>query len=169
MKVRITVLLLSFACLSSVAALCQSNDNDGCSNATLNGDYAFRISGQIMPPTGPTREGVAMTHFDGNGSLTQRDFVMSNGVPLAGPGQTDFAGGETGSYKVDPDCTGTAEIDFPAPPGATTGPVITLKFVLANHGRTIHTIVSKLVGPGGPMPAAIHSDGEKMGVERFKQ
>jgi len=32
----------------------QSGDNDGCSNATLNGDYAFTVSGSFIttPPGG---------------------------------------------------------------------------------------------------------------------
>lgn len=36
------------------SARAQSGDNDGCSNASLNGDYAFTISGQIFIPSGPT-------------------------------------------------------------------------------------------------------------------
>lgn len=108
-----------------------------------------------------------MTHFDGVAKLSQVDFVMANGVPVSGPPDplSGFHTGESGWYKVYPDCTGTAEIQFPAPPGVSSGAVIDLMFVLSNHGRTIHTIVSKLVPPGSttPVPASIHSDGEKLG------
>ena len=57
---------LLWACLAG-SAQGQSTDNDGCSNATLTGDYGFTISGQIFIPNGPViqREGIAMTHFDG--------------------------------------------------------------------------------------------------------
>jgi hypothetical protein len=41
----ITVLALSGA------ARAQSSDNDGCSNSTLKGDYAFTISGRFPTPT----------------------------------------------------------------------------------------------------------------------
>ena len=106
-----------------------------------------------------------MTYFDGAGHLTQVDWVMSNGFPLPGP--TDKAGFhtfETGTYTVFSDCTGTAQINLPAPPGST-GAVINLMLVLSNHGRTIHTIVSQLIPPGSttPVPVTIHSDGEKLG------
>jgi hypothetical protein len=167
-KLRVQILLLSVALVSSVAALGQSNDNDGCSDATLNGDYAFRISGQLLPPGAPPiqREGVAMTHFDGAGKLTQVDFVMSNGAAMSGPMDplTGFHTHETGRYKVYPDCTGAAEIQFPAPPKVSSGAVIDLMFVLSNHGRTIHTIVSRVLPPGSttPVPASIHSDAEKL-------
>jgi len=165
-----TLLLASFV----PGAFAQSGDNDGCSNATLSGDYAFRVSGQVYPPVPPgaspvvlQRDGVAMTHFDSDGKLTQVDFGMSNGSPLQGPTDplTGFHIAETGSYQVFADCTGIAEIHMPIPPGGTSGAVIELKFVLANHGRTIHTIVSQLTPPNTntPIPASIHSDGEKQG------
>ena len=156
------------------AVFAETGDNDGCSNATLSGDYAFRVSGQIYPPAplgaAPVvlqRDGVAMTHFDSAGKLTQVDFVMSNGSPLQGPTDplTGFHIAETGSYQVFADCTGEADIHMPIPPGGTSGAVIELKFVLANRGRTIHTIVSQLTPPNTntPIPVSIHSDGEKQG------
>jgi len=157
-------------------AFAQSGDNDGCSNATLSGDYAFRVSGQVYPPVPQgappvvlQRDGVAMTHFDGAGKLTQVDFIMSNGVAMMGPADplTGFHVGETGWYQVFPDCTGRAEIHFPVPPTGTSGAIIDLKFVLSNQGRTIHTIVSSLTPPNQttPIPASIHSDAEKLGQE----
>jgi hypothetical protein len=140
-----------------------------CSNATLLGDYAFRISGEIFVPQTNTiavyRDGVAMTTFDGMGGLTQVDWLVGNGVsdPPPTPG---FHGNETGTYTVNPDCTGNAEIDFPIPPGGTSGAVITLKFVVGEYGRVIHTIVTSLRPPNTPpgtnVPANIHSDAEKL-------
>ena len=112
-----------------------------------------------------------MTHFDGNGKLTQVDFVMSNGVELAGVPDpvTGFHIKESGSYHVNSDCTGSAEIRFPAPPGVDSGAVIDLVFVLADHGRVIHTIVSSALPPGSttPVPVSIHSDGEKLQSQSF--
>lgn len=169
MKTRTTIALLAVALSIPLTAVAQASDNDGCTNATLNGDYAFRVSGQILPSGAApiARDGVAMMQFDGQGGFTQVDFMMSNGVPLAGPADptTRFHTGETGWYRVSADCTGSAEIRFPAPPGLSSGAVLDLKFVLADHGRSIHTIVSRLVPPGStmPVPASIHSDGEKLG------
>jgi hypothetical protein len=169
MKAYVIALLLVLACSVSRNARAQFPDNDGCTNATLFGDYAFRIEGQLLPPGAPpiAREGVAMTYFDGEGGLTQVDFVMSNGAPLGGPADptTGFHIREHGSYKVNPDCTGSAVIHFPAPPGFSSGAELELMFVLGDHGRVIHTIVSKVFQPGSttPIPASIHSDGVKMG------
>jgi hypothetical protein len=141
-----------------------------------NGDYAFTVSGQIFLPNGTVvqREGVAMTHFDGKGNLTQMDFVLSspNAAPPPGTSPSDpisgFHNEETGSYTVNEDCTGHFEIDFPpltAPNGSMIkGAVIDAKFVLSNDGRSIHAIVTSLTPPGaaGPVPALIRSEGHKL-------
>lgn len=169
MRVHKAAILLALACSISGGAQAQSADNDGCTNATLFGDYAFRVDGQLLPPgSSPVvREGVAMTHFDGVGGLTQVDFVMSNGAPLPGPVDptTGFHIQERGTYRVNPDCTGKAVIYFPGPKQGVSGAEIDLMFVLGEHGRIIHTIVSRLLPPGSntPVPVSIHSDGVKMG------
>jgi hypothetical protein len=148
--------MLVLTCSVSGVAHAQLGDNDGCMDGTLFGDYAFRVDGQLLPPGGPpiAREGVAMTHFDGRGGLTQVDFVMSNGAPLAGPADqtTGFHIYERGSYKVNPDCTGSAVIHFPAPPGLASGAEIDLMFVLGDHGRVIHAIVSQALQPAPEPP-----------------
>ena len=167
MKTSLSVLFLSIALCMSTAVFGESTDNDGCTNATLTGDYAFRVSGWVvLGGVTVDREGVAMTHFNGAGDLTQVDFVMSNGAPLPGPTDsiTGFHVAETGTYRVNSDCTGTAEIHLPKPPNASSGAVIDLMFVIGDQGHTIHTIVSRLLPPGSTTPAAvsIHSDAEKL-------
>jgi len=109
-----------------------------CSNSTLNGEYGFTITGQILtgPKAGPTT-GVALTTFNGTGGLTQEDFVVHNGVPPSG-----FQTGEYGTYTVNSDCTGSAVINFP-----NGSPPINLMFVVtkittSNHGEEIRTVVS---------------------------
>jgi hypothetical protein len=103
------------------------------------------------------------------------DFVLSspNAGPPPGVSPTDpvtgFHNEETGSYTVNADCTGHFEIDFPllTTPSGTTGKgaIIQVKFVLSNHGRSIHTIVTSLTPPGapGPVPALLRSEGHKLG------
>ncbi len=164
------------------AARAQSTDNDGCTKATLKGDYAFTVYGQVFPPGKPviTRDGVAMTHFDGKGGITQVDFVMqypdmsggSSPVPNGDPpdGTTNFNVGEKGTYTVFEDCTGQMEIDFPPIGGG--GAVIKLRFVLSDEGRAIHTTVYWAQPPQPPtaepvvLPALIHSEGRKLGAIR---
>ena len=46
--------------------------------------------------------GIAITHFDGAGKLTQKDFTVTGGLPSPANGNAatgfHFAGGETGTY-----------------------------------------------------------------------
>lgn len=158
------------------SARAQSGDNDGCSNASLNGDYAFTISGQIFIPSGPTiqREGIAMTHFDGEGKFTQVDLVLSSPNAPTPPGVspvdpvTGFHTEEKGTYTVNSDCTGTFTINFPdlvtSAGTEIPGAIIVVKFVLSDGGRSIHTVVTSLTPPGakGPVPALIRSEGRKL-------
>jgi hypothetical protein len=164
------VILTSAVALLGFASTTLAWTDKGCKDSTLEGDYGFTVSGTIFLPGGVTvlREGIALTHFDGKGNLHQEDYVLSNGVLPPGPtdASTGFHTDETGTYTVNPDCTGTAEIDTKAldPSGnVVPGPVIKLKFVLSNHGNAIHTVVSSLTLPSGPVPAAIRSDGYKIG------
>ena len=112
-------------------------DDDGpaearCSNRTLRGDYGFSVDGQILagPRPGLLRA-LAMTHFDGDGNLSQVDFLTINGIP-AGPAWRPA----TGTYDVNPDCTGTAE--FTANDGS---PTVHLRLVVVDRGRQVLTIV----------------------------
>jgi len=143
-------------------------DDNGCTNSTLRGTYAFTVSVQILNADGTTttRTGVALTTFDGAGNLTQTDYVTNLTPGHTPPGGVDMAPAwrinETGTYSVNADCTGNVEFDFPPHPG---GAVIKGLFVLSDQARTMHIVVSSLTPPGapGPVPAAIHSDGQKLG------
>jgi hypothetical protein len=145
--------------LSLVTGVVPALANDhGCSNATLQGDYGFTITGYQPNPDGSTSpvKGVAITHFDGAGKLTQRDFVVTAGAPLPGNGNSligfQFSTGETGTYTVNPDCTGRAEIDQNVPvPFGSTG-VLKLMLVVTNGGHAIHTVVSEFTPPGATQP-----------------
>ena len=146
----------------------------GCTDATLKGNYAFTVSGEIFltTPDGPItvqRLGVAMTHFDGEGGLTQEDYILSSPnapAPKTPPPPpptdpvTGFHNQERGKYKVFPNCTGTFTIDTPA-----SSPVITVNFVLSDGGSLIQTVVTSLILPGSSTatPALIHSDGHRIG------
>jgi hypothetical protein len=162
--------LLGIFCFG-IAAAAANAQVSGCTDATLKGNYAFTVTGQIfmITPNGPVtvqRDGVAMTYFDGEGNLTQEDFVLSSPNAPAPPSPpatdpvTGFHNGEKGSYKVFPNCTGTFTISTPA-----TSPTITVKFVLSDGGSSIHTIVNSLILPGAtePTPALIHSEGHRLG------
>jgi hypothetical protein len=102
-----------------------------CSDRTLRGDYGFTIGGTIL--AGPAQillRGVAMTHFDGHGHLTQVDFTTQNGLPASPDWRP-----ATGTYEVNEDCTGSAVI-VPA-----SGPTLNLRLVVFDRGRQVSTVV----------------------------
>ena len=77
---------------------------------------------------------MSKTNFDGAGKLTQVDFVVTDGKPSPGGDSMTgfhFQAGETGTYKVNSNCTGSAEIhlNVPVPAGLSRG-VTKLQFVL---------------------------------------
>ena len=183
MKIRFSNSVFAAVVISAIvvslpsATQAQASDNDGCELSTLKGDYAFRISGQVFNSNGAIvnqTDGIAMQHFDGKGGLTQVDFVFGNGVLDPGPADptTGFKINETGTYQVNSDCTGSETINFPPPPvPGLSGTVIKVMFVLSNHGRTMHQIVSSLTPPGPTgnqvaIPVNVHADGEKLGSVR---
>ena len=127
----VALLTLCGALLSGSLAKAQSEDGN-CSVRTLRGSYGFSIDGQILAgPRAGLLRGVSMTEFDGRGNLRQVDFTTINGVPTG----TDWRPA-TGSYKVNPDCTGTAEIVQ-----GDGSPTLKLRFVVVRDGKEVRTVV----------------------------
>lgn len=167
-------MLVMPALLLGISALPAAAEDNGCNAATLKGDYGFTINGFQPNPDGTQspNKGVAITHFDGAGKLTQRDFVVTAGVPNPGNGNSMtgfvFSTGETGKYSLSPDCTGTMEIVLPVPPGSGLSPgLIKLMVVVTNRGRAIHTVVAEITFPGAPGPTlnTTSSDAWKIGYD----
>lgn len=111
-------------------------DDDGdraskCSNETLEGTYAITIEGLLaVPGPGIPLRGVVRQSYDGDGNITQVDHVVVNGIPPAQAWRPS-----TGTYSVNPDCTGQATLNVPG------GPPLTLFFVVAKRGKEIRQVV----------------------------
>ena len=137
------------------------SDNFGCSNATLKGRYAFGATNLIIPQV---VAGIKV--FDGRGHLTQRDYI---GDSLRTMNKTDFApkGQETGTYQVNPDCTGSMEIDLNVPNTPAPHGRIEIMFVISDGGRHIHEVVAEFTPPGatGPVPTQTSADDWKVASE----
>jgi hypothetical protein len=149
----------------SGAAWAGSTDDFGCSNATLKGEYAFGVTAYTPPglPNGPPQVVTGIRVYDGNGNFTQRDY-RGDSVPA------DFApkGQEKGTYSVNPDCTGSDELDLNVPvPSGSTG-VIKVLFVISNGGRHVHEVVSEFTPPGftTPQPTQTSADAWKVASDR---
>ena len=118
---------------------------EGCTNATLNGAYAFSVVDFTTPLVV-----VGIGHFDGKVVFSQVDY---RGDSLRTMNARDFAGGETGSYAVNPDCTGSQliHLNVRLPPGVPIGAShgeIENRFVISDGGRSIHGVVAQSTPPG---------------------
>jgi hypothetical protein len=80
----------------------------GCSVASLKGTYAYRRTGVNNGVPGPIAE-IGLDVFNGDGTRgIIRSTRSTNGVIRD---WTDFLPPNTGSYTVDPDCTGSFFLD----------------------------------------------------------
>ena len=148
------------------AAWAGGDDDFGCSNATLKGEYAFGVTAYTPAglPAGPPQVVAGVKFFDGRGHLTQRDYI-GDSVPaeFAPPGQ------EKGTYTVDPDCTGSMVINLNVPnvPAGLSSGIISILFVISDGGRHIHEVVSQLTPPfsSGPAPTQTSADDWKVASE----
>jgi hypothetical protein len=121
------------------SALAKDNDEDenggscpqNCTLRSLKGCYGSTITGNLVggPMAGPVA-GIVLQNFDGEGALTQIDTVSINGNTIAQGRHS------TGTYTVNPDCTGSATLNFP------DQPPLQLNFVLVDHRREIRSVVT---------------------------
>jgi hypothetical protein len=153
----------------SGAAWAGNADDFGCSDATLKGEYAFGVTAYTPPglPNGPPSVGAGIRNYDGKGNFTQRDY---RGDSLRLTGQTDFApeGQETGTYTVNPDCTGSDVLNLNVPGTPPPHGVIQVMFVISDGGRHIHEVVSEFIPPEftEPQPTQTSADVWKVASER---
>ena len=140
---------IALPALSGVARA-GGTDDYGCSNATLKGEYAFGVTNLTIPQV---VAGIKV--FDGNGNLTQRDYI-GNSVPaeFAPPGQ------ERGTYTVNPDCTGSMAINLNVPGAPPPNGVIQILFVISDGGRHIHEVVSQLTPPFSSAPEPVQTSAD---------
>lgn len=113
-------------------------ESPGCTNATLNGDYAFSVVDNDSPPL----VAVGIGRFDGKGGFSQIDY-RGDSLGL-NPSATDFVGDENGSYQVDQNCTGSQVVNL----GVV---VVENRFVISDGGRAIHAVVARATLPGGTL------------------
>jgi hypothetical protein len=75
---------------------------------------------------------VTMNHFDGHGNITSVEHVVVNGVPV---NPTTPWTPATGTYIVNPDCTGTMVKETPNSPVP-----LVLSSIVVRRGTEIHAV-----------------------------
>jgi len=154
-------LKLTIACLLLTATgLWAQNDifQTVCSNATLEGDFGFLVTG--TRPSGPPPAaaelvvGIALTHFDGNGNLTQTDNIHGSVTGVAAPNRQG-----TGTYTINADCSGTMNLSSPG------SPTLTLAIVVVDDGNEVRAAVmnpTATVTGGTPPQVMVTSNGRRV-------
>ena len=111
----------------AIAPAAKANDR-GCTNNSLRGSFAFKGSGSVIDPTGVFLLDVLFVQtFDGNGSFTGTGMQSHDGNILQVA--------QTGTYTVNPDCTGTYTAQL-SPIGIT----VHFFFVIADSGNELDVI-----------------------------
>jgi hypothetical protein len=135
LMLAVTPAVIVCCLLTSGAFAAAQSGVDPCSNRTIVGDYGGASEGVLLgipglPPEAQFR-GLTMTHFDGKGNLTWVEHTVINGVPV----QAGWIAA-SGTYAVNPDCTGTAVVNTPNSPVP-----LVLPFVVVRRGKEIRTVL----------------------------
>jgi hypothetical protein len=147
------VLLAGIVAVAGQARAGEGSAAVSCSNRTIQGEYTFTVHGKTLrnPPAG-LQDGIGIITFDGSGHFVQEDVIIINGVQGGPPGFQH----ESGTYRINPDCTGTMHLVI-VPPGNVTRDKA---LVVSRDGRRIHAIVTKSV-TFGPDLTQVYNDFEK--------
>lgn len=103
------------------------DESSACSPATLNGSYGFVMDGSIQP----------------FGQVALAGVIRANGAGAFSGAEVASVGGQitrasySGSYTVDPDCTGQAQYQIVAPNFVATRSVA---FVITKGGKELFLI-----------------------------
>jgi hypothetical protein len=126
---RTLAIVFAIAFVLSIAPSAKADDK-GCSNASLKGTFAYTVTGStsLPPPLGGPFGGIGRQTFDGNGHVSGTQTVNLNGNVLR---QT-----YTGTYTVNPDCTGSVILMLDIPMGLVTHS----DFVIDDNGNEIRSV-----------------------------
>ena len=108
-----------------------------CSNASLNGAYAYSSQGfvQATPDISPAGfvpwAQTGVTVYDGHGNIRSGTFTVT--TTTANNPEGSFRGTFTGTYTVNRDCTGTVQVDL--------GDGTIFNFDLVAQGTEKHTYI----------------------------
>jgi hypothetical protein len=154
----VRTVMIGYASLLLGAGTCYAH----CDNGSLNGVYPFTTSGytvgiydssgtlhNLNPPQ--PLSSVGQYTFDGQGTFTRVDFNVGNGIPVNNAStpvnESGFRTGQTGTYAIAEDCTGTISLN-------ANGAIIELQVVVVDFGLSARGIVKSEHVPGFANPPA---------------
>jgi len=131
----------TLVCLMILTGGLTAQEGRTCTDRTIKGSYGFTFIGArpaSPAPGAPIVEGrgVGIRIFDGQGNFTEVASVKGVNTPAV------IDQPNSGTYKVNPDCTGTALLIVPGMPAGE------FRFVVVKKGKEIFFT---LVNPVGPM------------------
>jgi hypothetical protein len=129
-QLRVPLLLTMLSVLIGAVpfAVGHAAQSDGCTLATIQGVYASRLSGARVQPDGSTVEVANISRYERDGQGNYSAVTVENA------GGTVAHLTTTGTYTVNPDCTGTQE------GVGATGAVTHYELVIANSGQTVELL-----------------------------
>ena len=112
-----------------------------CSSATIRGAWGYTETGSVIAPTGAVVAAAAVGRyeFDGAGSFEGEQNSSANGV--VGPDT------KTGTYTINPDCTGT--LTLTAYRDGIAQRLSVWAFVIDGNGREMRAIMTSMTLPNG--------------------
>ena len=133
-QAAVTTGLAAMLAVSAPRGVTAQDDGHGraCSNATLQGDYGFLVSGIRGAGPGLTESfvGTGVRTYDGHGNFTHIDSTHGQ---LSGAARDREA---SGTYEVHANCTGRAMMILPGVPFP-----IETSFVIVDRGRQLNDAV----------------------------
>jgi hypothetical protein len=148
--------------LAAASAYAHDGGSLVCTDATLHGKYGFTVTG--TRPSGPTIPGsppppieqivgVALTHFNGDGTFTQTDNIHGS---ISGYPESAQDRPGSGTYDLKANCTGTMTLNSEGAPVS-----LTLRIVVVDSGKEVRTAVVS------PPPVMVTSNGRRTNSKRI--
>jgi len=134
--IAVTPMMIVCVVLALGASVVAQGPGTGpCSNRTLFGNYGWSSQGQVLPAPGValpfTSTGVA--NFDGKGNVSWLEHTVVNGEQLG----ADWTPSTSGTYTVNPDCTGKMVATTPNSPVP-----LNIFFSLVQQGKQFYTVAN---------------------------
>ncbi len=141
MRANIARTLCFVALVAAVAVAASAQGGPGCSNARVAGDWGYTKTGTLFLPTGPVPFAtVGMLTLEANGTMS--------GINNGSVGGTIARDLLSGTFAVNPDCTGTTTVGVYSEAGALLR-TIEMALVYDDDARQMRGLVTRLELPNG--------------------